>query len=79
MMSARADSTINMKTIAVFSQKGGSGKSTVAIHLAVLASQRCRVLLVDADPQGTTTQDPHQSPGPGSARPALGLGALLPT
>lgn len=44
----------SMKTLAVFSQKGGSGKSTIAIHLAVLASQHGRVLLVDADPQGTT-------------------------
>lgn len=40
-------------TVAVFSQKGGSGKSTLAIHLAVLAARGRKVLLVDADPQGT--------------------------
>ena len=42
-----------MRTVMIFSQEGGSGKSTLAIHLAVLASRTSRVLLVDADPQGT--------------------------
>lgn len=42
-----------MRSVAVFSQKGGSGKSTVAIHLAVMAARGHRVLLVDADAQGT--------------------------
>ena len=42
-----------MRSVAVFSQKGGSGKSTVAIHLSVMAARGHRVLLVDADPQGT--------------------------
>lgn len=44
-----------MRTVGVFSQKGGSGKSTVSIHLAVMASRGQRVLLIDADPQGTTS------------------------
>ena len=36
--------------------KGGSGKSTVATHLAVLRAQAGReVLLVDADGQATAT------------------------
>jgi chromosome partitioning protein len=42
-----------MLTIAVFSQKGGAGKSTVAVHLAVAASVSMKVVLVDADQQGT--------------------------
>lgn len=44
-----------LRSVAVFSQKGGSGKSTIAIHVAVMASRGHRVLLVDADPQGTVS------------------------
>jgi chromosome partitioning protein len=40
--------------VALIGQKGGIGKSTVAISLACCALERgSRVLLVDADPQGT--------------------------
>jgi chromosome partitioning protein len=41
-----------MKTIAVMSRKGGSGKTTLAVHLASAASAAGqRVMLVDMDPQ----------------------------
>lgn len=43
-----------MKVIAVLNQKGGSGKTTVATHLAqALQLDGADVLLVDSDPQGS--------------------------
>lgn len=44
-----------MRVIAVSSQKGGSGKTTITGHLAVEAARQCgeRVALIDTDPQGS--------------------------
>ena len=40
--------------VALLNQKGGTGKTTLSLHLAgALASQDRRVLVVDADPQGS--------------------------
>lgn len=43
-----------MKTLAFFGQKGGSGKTTLAVHIAVAAQQAGqRVAILDLDPQGS--------------------------
>ena len=47
-----------MKVIAVTSQKGGTGKTTLSGHLAVQAERAGHgpIALVDTDPQGSLTQ-----------------------
>lgn len=48
--------TDEVVVLAVQNFKGGVGKSTIAVHLAqYLGLQGYRVLVVDGDPQGTTT------------------------
>ena len=44
-----------MKTLVVLAQKGGAGKTTLALHWAVEAEAKGkrRVVLVDVDPQGS--------------------------
>src|SRR5690242_10123906 len=43
-----------MRTVAVISQKGGAGKTTLALHIAVAAEQAgYSTVLLDMDPQGT--------------------------
>ena len=66
------------KTIAVANQKGGVGKTTIALHLgAGLVRHGSRVLLVDADPQGSARdwaaarQTPPLFPVVGLDRPTL--------
>lgn len=46
-----------MPTIAIISQKGGAGKTTLAVHLAAAAQDAGSVaLIVDTDPQATASQ-----------------------
>ena len=43
-----------MKTLAIISRKGGTGKSTLAVHLAVAVEEAGRMTVpVDLDPQGS--------------------------
>lgn len=46
-----------MRTIAVATPKGGAGKTTLAVHLAIAAHLRDReVILADADPQRSASE-----------------------
>ena len=45
-----------MRTIAVVSQKGGAGKTTLAVHLATEAARSFITLIVDTDPQATASR-----------------------
>jgi chromosome partitioning protein len=56
-----------MKTIAIISQKGGAGKTTIGIHLAVAAEQRgLKTALFDLDPQASASSwsDKRGKPSP---------------
>jgi chromosome partitioning protein len=43
-------------TICVFSNKGGTGETTVAVHLALAFAQKGSTALLDVDPQGTASE-----------------------
>lgn len=46
-----------MKTVAIISQKGGSGKTTIAVHLAVCAElAKKTAAIIDLDPQGSALE-----------------------
>src|SRR4249920_1938204 len=56
----------DMLTVAVIAQKGGVGKTTLALHLAVEAAKGGRVVIIDTDPQASAAQwaDERQAPQP---------------
>jgi len=60
-----------MKTICLLAQKGGTGKTTLCLHLAVLASELGRnASVVDIDPQASASawKRRREQPAPGVQR-----------
>jgi chromosome partitioning protein len=55
-----------MLTVAVIARKGGAGKTTLALHLAVEAAKSGPVALIDTDPQASAAQwaDNRRAPQP---------------
>ena len=56
-----------MKIISILNQKGGTGKTTIAVNLGkALSLLKKKVLLVDFDPQGNLTYSLGITPEKGS-------------
>jgi chromosome partitioning protein len=64
-----------MPVISIINQKGGVGKTTLSVHIATALSERSRVLLVDADPQGSSLdwESERQEKGRKLLFPVIGL------
>lgn len=74
---------LRMKTLVVMSQKGGSGKTTLAIYLATRAIRRFPTVLFDLDPQQSAVKwasrrIPEAFPLDVAALDPRQLGARLP-
>jgi chromosome partitioning protein len=64
-----------MPVVALLNQKGGVGKTTLSVHLATALAESHKLLLVDADPQGSALDWSAQREATGApARfPVIGL------
>lgn len=69
---------LRMKTLAIMSQKGGSGKTTLAIYLATRAGRRFPTVLFDLDPQQSALKwARRQTPPRELAIPVLARGERI--
>ena len=62
-----------MTVISFLNQKGGVGKTTLALHVAAALARSSRVLVVDADPQGSALDWSSARPTAPIAFPVIGL------
>jgi chromosome partitioning protein len=70
------------RIITIFNQKGGCGKTTIAMHIAgTLGLRLQRSLLIDMDPQGTATRwaaaAPDENPFPASVISLAPMGGKM--
>lgn len=57
MLSACSSLVVSMKILSILSQKGGSGKTTLTLHLAIAAlKSKTQVAIIDLDPQASAAQ-----------------------
>ncbi len=69
-----------MKTLAVMSRKGGAGKTTLSLNLAIASHLAgCRTMLADIDPQRSASDSLRARVAPGPTLAEINAGKLFQT